>query len=297
MPAQIPSVQSRFFTAPDGLRLHVRDYGPAETSLAPIVCLPGLSRNALDFEPLAWQLAQNGTGPARRVLALDYRGRGLSEHDADWRNYNMSVEGGDILAVLTACGIEQAVFIGTSRGGMHVMALSAMRPALIKAAVLNDIGPVLEAKGLARIRSYIGKLPAPASWPDAVDLLKRIGSTHFTALTAQDWGHYARCSFEEKDGLFRARYDSRLLNTLAHLDLEAPLPQLWPQFEGLRHVPLLILRGSNSDLLSTATLEQMQQRHPACAVFTVEGQGHAPLLADAPSIGRIADFIASTDAA
>ena len=297
MPPQTPSVQSRFFSAPDGLRLHVRDYGPADSFLTPVVCLPGLSRNALDFEPLARHLAQNGAGPARRVVVLDYRGRGLSDQDANWRNYNMSVEGGDILAVLTACGIEQAAFVGTSRGGMHVMALSATRPALIKAAVLNDIGPVLEAKGLARIRSYVGKLPTPASWLDAVDLLKHIGSTHFTALNAEDWEHYARSSFEEKHGRFQVRYDTRLLNTLAHLDLEAPLPQLWPQFEGLRHVPLLILRGSNSDLLSAATLEQMQQRHPDCATYIVEGQGHAPLLVDAPSVGRIADFIAAADVA
>ena len=297
MPLPFPIGQSRFFSASDGLKLHLRDFGPADSALAPIVCLPGLSRNSLDFEPLARYLGQNGSGPARRIVALDYRGRGLSDHDPDWRNYNIAVESGDILAVLTACGIEQAIFIGTSRGGMHVMALSALRPGLIKAAVLNDIGPVLEAKGLARIRGYVGKLPMPGSWADAIDLLKHIGSAHFTALTPQDWEHYARTSFAENDGKFEMRYDLRLLKTLEHLDLEAPLPQLWPQFDGLRHRPLMVVRGGNSDLLSKATLAQMQQHHPDCAIFTVDGQGHAPLLTDAPTLGRIADFIASCDAA
>ena len=293
MPVLVQNHASRFVTAPDGLKLHLRDYNPGATDALPIVCLAGLSRNSGDFDVLALALANGAAGKPRRVLALDYRGRGLSDVDADWQNYSVAVESGDILAVLTACGIAEAVFCGTSRGGIHIMALSAQRPTLIRAAILNDIGPVLEARGLARIRSYIGKLPAPGSWPDAVDLLKRVNSEQFSGLDEAEWQIFARTTFEEKAGRIVGRYDTRLMNTLAGIDLEAPLPDMWPQFEGLRHVPVLVLRGENSDLLSAATVSQMQARHGHCEAFTVPGQGHAPLLVDTASITRIADFIAS----
>ncbi len=297
MPPSPQAWQSRTNSAPDGLKLHTRDYNPVATGALPVVCLAGLSRNSVDFDVLAQALAAGSAGRPRRVLALDYRGRGQSEYDKDWKNYNLAVEGGDILAVLTALGIAEAIFVGTSRGGINIMALSAQRPAMIRAAVLNDIGPVLEAKGLARIRSYIGKTPQPASWADAVDLLRRINSAAFSALDEAGWQHFARTTFEERDGKISGRYDTRLMNTLAGLDLEAPLPNMWPQFEGLRGVPVLVLRGENSDLLSAATVSAMQARHSRCEAFTVQGQGHAPLLADLPSLERIARFIALADPA
>ena len=297
MPPSPQAWQSRTNSAPDGLKLHTRDYNPVATGALPVVCLAGLSRNSVDFDVLAQALAAGSAGRPRRVLALDYRGRGQSEYDKDWKNYNLAVEGGDILAVLTALGIAEALFVGTSRGGINIMALSAQRPAMIRAAVLNDIGPVLEAKGLARIRSYIGKTPQPASWADAVDLLRRINSAAFSALDEAGWQHFARTTFEERDGKISGRYDTRLMNTLAGLDLEAPLPDMWPQFEGLRGVPVLVLRGENSDLLSAATVSAMQARHSRCEAFTVQGQGHAPLLADLPSLERIARFIALADPA
>lgn len=295
MPSPIQTHASRYVSAPDGLKLHVRDYNPQASASLPVVCLAGLSRNSVDFDVLALALANGAAGLPRRVLALDYRGRGLSEYDPDWQNYSVAVESADILAVLTACGIAEAVFCGTSRGGINIMALSAQRPTLIRAAILNDIGPVLEARGLARIRSYIGKLPPPGSWPDAVDMLKRLNSAQFSGLDEAEWQMFARTTFEEKHGRFVGRYDTRLMNTLAGIDLESPLPDMWPQFEGLRHAPVLVLRGENSDLLSVATLAQMQARHGRCEVFTVPGQGHAPLLVDIPSITRIADFIAKLD--
>lgn len=288
---------SRFTSAPDALMLHTRDYNPAATGALPVVCLAGLSRNSVDFEVLAQALASGSAGRPRRVLALDYRGRGLSEYDKDWKNYNLAVEGGDILAVLTALGVAEAIFVGTSRGGINTMALSAQRPAMIRGAVLNDIGPVLEASGLVRIRSYIGKIPQPASWADAVDLLKRLNGAGFPALDEAGWAHFARTTFAEKDGKLAGRYDMGLMNTLAGLDLEAPLPDMWPQFDGLRHVPVLVLRGENSDLLSTATVAAMQVRHPGCEAFTVPGQAHAPLLIDPPTLERIARFIVAADPA
>jgi pimeloyl-ACP methyl ester carboxylesterase len=286
MPANSsPAPVSRFYSAPDGLRLHLRDW-PNPAPVIPVVCLPGLARTAADFDALAGVLCAS-----RRVVALDYRGRGLSDYDRNWRNYDLRIEGEDILSVLTAAGIGEAVFIGTSRGGLHAMILSALRPAMIRAVVLNDIGPVLEAKGLARIRGYVGKLPAPRSWADAADMARRLMSAQFTKLDERGWQAYAHLTFEEKNGRFRPRYDPRLMKTLEDLDLESPLPQLWPQFDGLRDVPMLILRGENSDLLSPETLAEMLRRHPGCEAHTVAGEGHAPLLLDTETIGRVAAFV------
>jgi pimeloyl-ACP methyl ester carboxylesterase len=276
---------SRFFSAQDGLKLHLRDYDPGVDAM-PVVCLPGLSRTADDFDVLATRLSQT-----RRVVAIDYRGRGLSERDPDWTHYDISVEGADILTQLAAIGIHRAIVVGTSRGGLISMLLAATRPTLLHAVVLNDIGPVIEAKGLARIRGYIGKLPPPKSWADAVDLAKGIMSAHFTGLDEAAWDAYARLTFEEKDGRFLPRYDPALAKPLEALDFEKPIPQLWPQFEGLRDIPVLTLRGENSDLLSPETLAEMARRHPRFESHIVPGQGHAPLLLDDPTISRIEQVV------
>jgi pimeloyl-ACP methyl ester carboxylesterase len=289
--------ESRFFTAVDGLRLHVRDYGSPLDAGIPAVCLAGLTRNSADFGPLASALAAGLAGKKRRVLALDYRGRGLSDYDPDWKNYSLAVENSDVLSILTALEIDAAVFIGTSRGGLHTMQLSATRPAALRGAVLNDIGPVLEPRGMARIRGYVGKLPAPRSIPDAVDLLKEMMSERFNGLSEADWEAYAKITFTDAVGRIGPRYDQNLMKTLIDLDLEQPLPSMWPQFDGLARVPLLILRGANSDLLSVATLNEMKARHPGAQTYTVPGQGHAPLLLDQETIARICAFVGKIDSA
>ncbi|MGH6838072.1 MAG: alpha/beta fold hydrolase [Methylocella sp.] len=289
--------KSQFYTAPDGLKLHVREYGSVLDPGVPVVCLAGLTRDSADFGRLASALASGLKGAKRRVLALDYRGRGLSGYDRNWKNYSLEIENVDMLAVLAAMEIEAAIFIGTSRGGQHAMLLSATRPTVIRGAVLNDIGPVLEPRGMARIRGYVGKLPEPRSVPDAVDLLKQIMSERFNGLSEADWEAYARLTFTDAVGRICQRYDRNLMKSLESLDLEQPLPTLWPQFNGLRAVPLLILRGANSDLLSAETLKEMAARHPGAEVHIVEGQGHAPLLLDEETITRICAFVAANDRA
>src|SRR3954452_19222179 len=164
-----------FISSSDGLRLFARDYGPRGGSALPVVCLPGLARNPADFHALALALSRDERRP-RRVLAVDYRGRGRSEHDPDWRRYDVRVELDDVLQVLAAAGIAHAVFVGTSRGGIIAMGISAARPALLRGAVLNDIGPVIEGTGLVRIRGYVGKLPQPADQAQAIEILKNLMS-------------------------------------------------------------------------------------------------------------------------
>ncbi len=167
MPVSRPQdlAKTRFVTAADGLRLHYRDCGPSASALLSVICLPGLTRTAEDFDPLASFLSTAG---ARRVLSLDYRGRGLSAHDTDPAKYTVAVEAADVLAVMADAGIDEAIFVGTSRGGLITMTIAAIQPHRIRGTVLNDIGPVLEAAGIERIRGYVGKLPVPRDWVEAV---------------------------------------------------------------------------------------------------------------------------------
>ncbi|CAH1650485.1 Alpha/beta hydrolase [Hyphomicrobiales bacterium] len=285
---------SRFVSARDGLKLHLRDYGRLEATTLPVVCLPGLARTAADFHELALALAQDEARP-RRVLALDYRGRGLSEYDRDWKNYDIRIELDDLMQVLVATGIEQAVFVGTSRGGLLTMALAAARPAVIRGAVFNDVGPVIDARGLLRIRGYVGKLPTPRSFSEGAEILKRLSDQHFTALSEAEWDVMARRTWTDRDGTLRPDYDDRLMKVLEELDLEAPLPVLWTYFDALKDVPLLAIRGANSDLLAEATLHEMGERHPDCETVTVAGQGHAPLLGSKDIIRRIGKLIARAE--
>jgi pimeloyl-ACP methyl ester carboxylesterase len=286
-----------FTGAPDGLRLHLRDYGSPLDPGLPVVCLPGLARHAADFAPLAEALAAGAGGRKRRLIAVDYRGRGESDYDPDWRNYDLRVESADILSQLAALEIHEAIFVGTSRGGLHIMALAAARPALVRAAVLNDVGPVIELQGLTRIRQYLRHPAAPNSLADAVDYVRKAMSAQFTALSDADFERYARASFQKPDGGFGATFDPNLVKPLEALRLDEPLPQSWGLFEALAKVPLLIIRGGNSDVLSQETFVEMARRHRNCASYVAEGQGHPPLLADDATIMRIADFIARSETA
>ena len=296
-----PAPTSHFISAPDGLRLHAREYGRRSAAALPVVCLPGLARSSGDFETLATALAGDATRP-RRIIALDYRGRGRSDYDSDPANYSFQVEIADVLAVLTALDCGRAIFIGTSRGGILTMLMAALRPAIIAAAVLNDIGPVIEPKGLMRIKGYVGKLPQPRSYEDGADILRRLFSAQFPKLTAEDWLASARRTFKEVNGQLVPDYDVALARTLEGVDFEKPLPPLWAQFDALSTVPVMVIRGENSDLLSAATVEAMAARRAAVETMAarrsaletlvVPDQGHAPFLAEPDVVARIADFVA-----
>ena len=285
---------STFVTAPDGLRLHVRCYGRASAAGIPVVCLPGLARTAADFDALATELSRDGPHP-RRVIALDYRGRGLSQYDPDPANYSLPVELADVLAVVTALEAFPAVFIGTSRGGILTMLLAAVRPSAIAGAVLNDIGPVIEPQGLMRIKSYVGKLPQPRTFEEGAEILRRLFHSQFPRLGPDDWLAAAQRGFKEENGRLVTTYDPKLATAMAAINLEQPMPALWKEFDALTHVPLMVIRGANSDILSAPTVTQMKARHPTLETFEVPDQGHAPLLAEADTISLIARFVAACD--
>lgn len=287
---------STFVTAQDGLRLHVRSQGPRLAAALPVVCLPGLARTVADFEALATALANDPKTP-RRVIALDSRGRGMSDYDRNPKNYNLQVELADVLAMLTALGVPRAVFVGTSRGGILTMLLAAARPTAIAGCVLNDIGPVIDSKGLMRIKSYVGKLPRPASFHEAADVLRRMFGSQFPNLTDDDWVLFARRTFKDAAGRIVPNYDVKLATTLAGVRPDQPLPPLWKEFDALARVPLMVIRGGNSDILSVTTVEAMRARRDRLEVLEVPDEGHAPLLAGADSIGPICAFIAACDGA
>ncbi|HEV2558406.1 MAG TPA: alpha/beta hydrolase [Microvirga sp.] len=279
----------------DGLKLYARDYGPAASDALPVVCLPGIARHSEDFHALASALAADPRRP-RRVLAPDYRGRGRSEWDKDWRRYDVRVELDDVIQTLVAAGIPRAVFVGTSRGGIIAMGLGALRPAVLAGVVLNDIGPAIDAKGLMRIRGYVGKLPTPRSLTEGGQILKQIMDAQFPRFTAQQWEGLARGMWKETDGGLVLAYDPQLMRTLEAFDPETPLPDLWPLFEGLKRVPTMVLRGANSDILSPATVKRMKSLHPRLEAVTVADQGHAPVL-EGDLIPRIKRFVEMVEAA
>lgn len=284
-----------YYTSFDGLRLHVRHYGRPNPDTRPVICLAGLTRNARDFHFLATHLASDREAP-REVYALDYRGRGLSEHDPDWRNYSPFIEMLDTLDFMATANLHGAAVVGTSRGGIIAMMMAVMRPGMIGAAVLNDIGPKIGTAGLARIMGYAGKIPVPSDWNEAVALVQQVNERFFTDMTGDDWEAWARMTFNEsEDGRPAAGYDTRIAKALSEIDISKRIPDMWAYYDALAHAPLMILRGENTDLLPSETFEEMKRRHPNPTALTVPAQGHPVMFLDRFSIGEVGRFLAYSD--
>ncbi len=288
--------RDRTYRSADGLSLHVAEYGDPNSPWLPVVCLPGLSRSARDFHPLAVHLSTHRHRP-RRVLAFDYRGRGLSERDENIANYNPLTEMTDVLDGMSALGVNRAIVIGTSRGGIIAMLMGVARPNVLAGVVLNDIGPVIEPVGLARIKTYVGRTPSPDDWDDAVHIIQRLHGGQFTALSDADWKAFARMTYRDEDGRPVGDYDPALAKTFDGVEFDRPVPELWKEFMTFARIPVLAIRGGNSDLLSAETLAEMGQRHGALDAVTIEGEGHPPLLLDTPILQRISVFITQTEGA
>nr|WP_314087719.1 alpha/beta hydrolase [uncultured Shinella sp.] len=289
-----PAFRDIFFSSEDGLRLHARDYPARQTRESserlPVICLPGLSRNARDFHQLALLLAYHPE-KSRRVIALDYRGRGLSQYDPNSVNYNVMVECKDVVALCDVLGLRQCLFIGTSRGGLILHILAALRPDLIAATVLNDIGPVIEVEGLIEIRDYLGRRSTFSSFEQAADALAALHGQTFPTLARADWVEMAHALYTRRNGSLVADYDSALNDQLQAIDFSKPLPTLWPQFEVLAEKPMLVIRGEHSKLFSAETLKAMAEDRAQVLAQTAPGQGHAPLLHHADVFPSLSVFL------
>lgn len=259
----------------DGLILAGRKYGWDITSAMPVVCLPGLSRNSADFHELAVHLSKK-TDVKRRVLCLDYRGRGQSEYDKNWNNYNILTEADDVVQAMNATGLSHAHFIGTSRGGLIIMVLAAMKPVLLKSVILNDIGPEIDGAGLVRLKRMFEGVRTVSNWDEAAQLLQEFGHHDFPDRELSDWQAQAKLIYsQQKDKMVRL-YDPNLVKTLQAIDLDSRLPTLWPQFEGLKNLSMLLIRGQLSSLLNEQTVEKMCAINPNMKVLNIPNQGHTP---------------------
>ena len=196
----------------------------------------------------------------------------------------------------SALAVGPAVFVGSSRGGLLSMHLAVAHPTAIAGVVLHDIGPVIEPKGLARLRSYVGKLPQPRNLAEGAEILRSVFHGQFPKLTTEQWLASAERTWrQERNGSLVPTYDVNLSRTLAAIDIETPLPPLWNEFEALARVPMLVIHGERSDILSAATVAAMAARHPGMETIEVPDQGHVPLLEGSDIIQRVIDFVAKCD--
>ena len=280
--------RDRNWTSRDGIRLHYRDYdGPADRP--PILCLHGLTRNARDFGDFADRHA--GTW---RVIVPDFRGRGLSGRDPDPANYSPAVYATDILKLLDQLGIADAVFVGTSLGGIVTMLLAATDEERIAAAVLIDIGPELEDAGLDRIATYVGKPALFADWDEAAAAIEAHHKVAHPAYGNAEWRRFAgRICRETKDGI-EFDYDMAVADNF-HRTRAAPAVDVWPFYRALAGRPLLIVRGALSDLLPVETAEKMRDAVPGAELVTVPSVGHPPELTEPEAAAAIDRLLARVE--
>jgi pimeloyl-ACP methyl ester carboxylesterase len=237
----------------------------------------------------------NDPAQPRWVVVPDYRGHGQSEYDRNPDNYGLGVDLADLSAVLSGLTIPPAIFVGTSHGGVLAMMLALSRPNAMAGVILNDIGPVIEPQGLLQIKAYVGKLPTPRDFADGAEILRWLSAKKFPKLVPQEWLALAQRTWREHGGGLVPDYDVGLARTLK-VEWERSLPTLWDEFDALAHVPLLIIRGANSQMLTSRTLDAMLARRGDIEVTVVPDQGHAPLLTGPKLIQRIAAFIVSCNA-
>ncbi|MCB5424030.1 alpha/beta hydrolase [Altererythrobacter sp. CC-YST694] len=279
----------RFWTSPDGLKLHYRDY-PGREDRPLLLCLPGLTRNARDFDPVA-----NAFAGEWRVISVDLRGRGESDYAKDAATYNPLQYVADIEALLEQAGISRFVAIGTSLGGILTMLLAAGGAERIAGAVLNDIGPVLEPAGVARIRDYVGQGRSFPTWMHAARALKESGGAIFPDYAITDWLAMAkRVMAVGGNGRIAFDYDMKIAEPF-----NAPSAQedfdLWPAYRALAGRPVLVIRGALSDLLSAATVRRMMKEVPGAESLAIRRVGHPPSLEEPGVKEAIANLLAKVE--
>jgi len=280
----------RRWSSSDGLSLYARDYaaaaGPAKL---PVIAIHGLTRNSADFGAIAPLIAQSG----RRVLALDIRGRGQSDRAPDPMTYQPVTYAQDVLALMRDLGVERAVFLGTSMGGLITMAMAAIRSKVVAAAIINDVGPEVAKEGLTRIAAYAGQPVEIGSWAEAAAHVRKLNEIALPHYTDADWDVFARRTFRiGTEGTPVPDYDPDIMAPIRAAGAKALVPNLWPFFTRLaKGRPVLLVRGETSDLLSPAIAAKMRKRAPKMDFVEVPGIGHAPMLDEPEAKAAIFPFL------
>jgi pimeloyl-ACP methyl ester carboxylesterase len=273
------------FSSADGLRLFCRVYPAGASGTLPVLCLPGLTRNSRDFAALAVHLS-----PTHEVLTPDLRGRGRSDFDPDPSRYQLQTYVNDAFALLDALGRERVIVIGTSLGALMGMVMAAMKPARIAALILNDAGPELDPAGVRRIAGYAGKLPPVSSWAEAAAQTRSVYGAALPGLDDAAWLDYARRGYRENpQGIPVPDVDPRISEAFKQAS-STPL-DLWPVFAAIHAVPVLVIRGATSDILSAQTLARMAKEHPHLEQATIPNRGHTPLLDEREALSAIDAFL------
>ncbi len=277
-----------FWTSRDGLKLHYRDYaGGAGQDRPPVLCLPGLTRNARDFERLAAHLAGEW-----RVICPDLRGRGDSGYAKDSASYNPLQYADDLAALFEQAGLTSVVAIGTSLGGLLTMILAMSGPERMAGAVLNDIGPEVDAAGIERIRGYVGQGRSFPTWMHAARALEESQGSSFPDFEISDWVSMAkRCMMVGGNGRIHFDYDMKIAEPFSKPGGEAGV-DLWPGLDALAGRPSLLLRGEMSDILSADTHRRMAARLPLAEAVVVPHVGHAPTLDEPEAVAAIERLLA-----
>ena len=285
MSAEEPRYRDGYFAIRDGLKLHYRDYA-GSADRPPLLCLHGLTRNVRDFADFAERHS-----PHFRVIALDFRGRGMSDHDPLPARYTPLLYAGDVIELLDQLGIAQAIFVGTSLGGLVTLAIAAMAPDQIAAAILNDVGPELGDVGLDHIRKYVGRGERFASWDEAAQAIERNQHAAFPNYQAADWLAAAHRHCRESEGRVVFDYDPAIADAF-NVAEATPKVDMWPLFMALARKPLLVVRGELSELLRPETLERLREAAPDMKSVIVPQVGHAPMLDEPEAAAAIDSFLA-----
>ena len=281
-----PGYEDRYFTVRDGLTLHYCDY-PGALDRPPVLCLHGLTRNSRDWADFAERYS-----PGHRILALEFRGRGGSDYDPVSKRYNPLTYAADVIELLDQLGIPEAIFAGTSLGGLVTMTVAAIAPQRIFATIMNDVGPDVDVDGVNRILTYVGKDRRFGSWDEAADAIAANYGSSFERYTHEDWVKMAKRNCYEREGEIGFDYDMAIAEPFKTTG-PTPHVDLWPLFAVLAQKPLLVVRGARSDLLTEATAAKMQQVAPQMKLAVVPGVGHAPELNEPEAIDAIDKFLTS----
>jgi pimeloyl-ACP methyl ester carboxylesterase len=289
------------YTSHDGLSLYYRQYGTGDHA---VLCLPGLTRNCKDFEGLATNLSAD-----YRVITPDLRGRGQSDRDPNWKQYLPPTYVRDTWTLMDELGLERVSIIGTSLGGLMAMIMANQQPQRLRSVVLNDIGPEVPVAATVRLLEYVGRTPPQPDWASAAELNRKNYEIAYPDEAQAFWDRQARAAWRQReDGQVLPDYDPaigdsarrvaklggliRLLQRFGVRRLQGINLDPWDNFNSM-DMPVLVLRGAHSDILTTDTLEKMRRARPQLEVVEIPGRGHAPTFEEAPARAAIGRFLAA----